>query len=253
MGCEKTKDPALRSALLVPRLYFSLPLRAHSNFARVPGSLSPSSRRGFSSLSAAAVPFSSFCPVGCRGAAKTRKERERNWTASLISVSPPLSYSFLLLLLNVLALFFSPWLPRRVGLWMLSLSYLMPSTLRRQWRYQHIHSFQILPHLLFREMSHPKRRNEHTNEVANAKRKGKNAGISWILLSLRTNSPGCCTNQISIVYEIWNTCLRPIFFDASFYNTFSYLTKYGCNFLFSEFASLLDLIYDTRKDYKNKL
>lgn len=216
---------------------------------------SPSSRRGFSSLSAAAAPFSSFCPVGCRGAAKTRKERERNWSASLISVSPPLSYSFLLLPLNVLAFFFSPWLPRRVGLWMLSLSYLMPSTLRRQWRYQHIHSFQILPHPLFREMSHPKRRNEHTNEVADAKRKGKNAGISWILLSLRTNSPGCCTNQILIVYEIWNACLRPIFFNAPFYNTFSYLTKYGCNFLFyaSEFASLSDLIYDTRDDYKNKL
>lgn len=166
----------------------------------------------------AAAPVSFFCLVGCRGA--QRHEKKENGIGPLLS-SRSLHLSHTDSSFVVLALFFSPWLPRRVGLWMLSLSYLMPSTLRRQWRYQHIHSFQILPSPppLPRDVppQTPKRAYQWSSR---RKRKGKNVGISWILLSLWTNSPGCCTNQILIVHEIWNACLRSIFFDAPFYNTF---------------------------------
>lgn len=87
---RENEGSTLRSTLLVPRLYFPFH-SARSNFARVPV-FSPSSRRGFSSPSAA-VPDFFFLPGWLPRSAKTRKERERNWTASLISVSPPLSLS----------------------------------------------------------------------------------------------------------------------------------------------------------------
>lgn len=175
MGCEKTKDP--RS---VPRSLFLGFIFPSTLLARIsPECLcSPLLLAAGSLLHPPPRRISSFCLVGCRGA--QRHEKKESGIGPLLSsrsLHPSLSLSSTVSP-SVLRLFFSPWLPRRVGLWMLSLSYLMPSTLRRQWRYQHIHSFQILPPFplprpLFREMSHPKRRNEHTNEVADARERGR--------------------------------------------------------------------------------
>lgn len=92
-----------------------------------PECLSPlSSRRGFQGFSSppAIASVSSFYLVGCRGAQRHGKKGSR--------IGPLLSSRSLLLSFSsvsssvVLALSTSPWLPRCVGLWMLSLSYLAP-------------------------------------------------------------------------------------------------------------------------------
>lgn len=95
MGCEKTKDIHAPFRALSLFLGFIFPstlcsLEFHPSACVLPFF---SSRRGFSSLSAAA-PVSFFLPgwLPRSGAAKTRKERERNWTASLISRSLVLSF-----------------------------------------------------------------------------------------------------------------------------------------------------------------
>lgn len=156
---------------------------ARSNFARVLLSSFFSSRLPRLSLPPASV--SSFCPVGCCGAQRHGKKES--------GIGPLLSFSFLLCRFRATLL--HPWL-RRVGLWMLSLSYLVPpswSSPATQWRYQHIHSFQILLTPSSSSYTHPppfdcppQRRNEHTNETRGARERGRteNAGISWILLSL---------------------------------------------------------------------
>lgn len=118
-----------------------------------------------------------FLPGWLPRNAKTREKKESGIGPLLSSWSLHLSHivsSFVVLVL------FSPWLPRRVGLWMLSLSYLMPSTLRRQWRYQHIHSFQILSSpLSFLPRDVPPQTPKRAYQWSSRhKRKGKNSLVS---------------------------------------------------------------------------
>lgn len=177
MGCGETKDP--RS---VPRSLFLAPISLHSarsNFARVPVSpFFPPWVPRFSRLHPPPCQFLLFTWLAAAERKDTERKRAELARFSLISISasliqfPPLSFSRALHLPAVAAV---RWFVN--AKFKLSRAALL-EPLRRQWRYQHIHSFQIPPRAIPRnaETSIPMR--QETREKGEERRAPVSRGFS---------------------------------------------------------------------------
>ena len=161
-------------ALLVPPSYF--PPLCSLEFR--PSACPPTSHRGFQGSRLhpppATTSVSSFYLVGCRGVQRHRK-KESGIGPLLSSRSLLLSFSFLLCRTRALH-------PVVAAVrWFVNAKFKLSRAallvpLRRQWRYQHIHSFQIPPRELSPET--PKRAYQWDRK---RERKGKNVGC-WYLV-----------------------------------------------------------------------